>query len=300
MPAAAVRTYHHRDFDLRRLLAAKGSRRVSVCLPARDEQATIGRIVASIRRELMGDRPLVDEVLVVDDHSTDETVRVAREAGARVVRSDDVLPEQGEGAGKGDALWKSLYEAEGDVIAWCDADVRNFGPRFVLGLLGPLLTSDEIGFVKGFYERPLDGQPGQGGRVTELVARPLVSLLFPHLSAVVQPLGGEYAGRRRVLEQVPFVQGYGVDLALLIDVTARFGMTTLAQVDLGTRIHRNRPLDELGVQAMAIIQTALLRAGIPLQADWSPVLVRPGAEPVAVDVRERPPLVDVPSYRKTA
>ena len=279
-PAPIVRTWHHAEFPEARLRAAKRGRSISVCLPARDEAATIGPIV-HVCRDL---RPLVDEVVVVDDGSTDDTRAVALAAGARVVAAADVLPECGAGSGKGEALWKSIHAAHGDLIAWCDADVRNFGPRFVTGLVGPLLSSDDVSLVKGFYDRPLDGRPGEGGRVTELVARPLISILFPHLAAVVQPLGGECAGRREVLEQLPFVQGYGVDLALLVDVAERFGLGAMAQVDLGVRVHRNRPLAELAPQAEAIIATALTRAGFAVTAE----------------VGARPPMIEVPAYRKSA
>jgi glucosyl-3-phosphoglycerate synthase len=197
-------------------------------------------------------------------------------------------------------MWKSLHVTDGDLVVWCDADVRNFSAVFVAGLLGPLLTSDDVGLVKGFYERPLDGVRGEGGRVTELMARPLISLYFPHLAGVVQPLAGEYAGRREVLERVPFVQGYGVDLGILIDVVERFGLGVLAQVDLGVRVHRNRPLGELGPQALAVLHIALTRAGAHLPPDLGPVLLRPGGPPGAVEVRERPPIIEVPAYRATA
>ncbi|HUQ39489.1 MAG TPA: glucosyl-3-phosphoglycerate synthase [Acidimicrobiales bacterium] len=299
MPVPFVRTFHHRHVDLDAVVEAKRDHVVSVCIPARDEEATVGRIVRTIRRELVDQRGLVDEVVVVDDGSTDNTAAAARDAGARVIAVDDVLPECGPGQGKGEAMWKGLAAAEGDLVAFCDADVRNFGPRFVVGLIAPLLADDDIGFVKAFYQRPLDGETGAGGRVTELVARPLISLLFPHLSPIVQPLAGECAGRREVLEQVPFVSGYGVDLGLLIDVSREFGLASMAQVDLGIRHHRNRPLDELGPQAMAIMQTAFLRSGVSGR-EWSNLLVRPDLEPVRVETGERPPLVNVPAYRKTA
>ena len=292
-----VRTYHHEDFDARSLADAKGDHVISVCLPARDEAATVGHIVELVRRELIEQLPLVDEVVVVDDHSSDDTARVAADAGARVVRGADVLPDLAPGRGKGDALWKSLYEAEGDLIVWCDADVTDFTAAFVVGLVGPLVTRPEVSFVKGFYDRPVDPGRDGGGRVTELVARPLVAVLFPHLAAVVQPLGGEYAGRRALLERLPFVEGYGVDLGLLVDVAADAGVDAIAQVDLGTRRHRNRGLDELGPQALAILQVALARAGLgPDEA--ATVLARPGGEAVTVELRERPPLVDVPAYRR--
>jgi glucosyl-3-phosphoglycerate synthase len=296
-----IRTFHHREFDAARLaeLKRRSGHRVSVCLPARDEERTVGDIVASLRADLVEGAGLVDEVLVVDDGSRDRTVEVAEASGARVIRAAEVLPELGPGSGKGEALWKSLAAARGDLIAWVDADITDFGPRFVTGLLGPLLTRPELSFVKGFYDRPLQEGTG-GGRVTELVARPLASLLFPDLAQFVQPLAGEYAGRRATLEQVPFVQGYGVDLALLIDLLALEGPGALAQVDLGTRRHRNRSLDELGAQALAVMQTALRRAGTGLGREPT-TLLRPGLEPVVVDVAERPPLREVaPGSRASA
>ena len=294
--------YHHGEFDLDHLCDLKRGRRISVILPARNEEPTVGRIVATIRCELVERRPLVDEILVVDDHSTDATASVARNAGARVASVDDLLTEEGEGEGKGEAMWKGLYASTGDLVAYCDADVSNFGSRFLVGLLGPLLERDDVGFVKAYYDRPYAGQAHEGGRVTELVARPLLSLLFPALAGIVQPLSGEVAGRREVLEQVPFVEGYGVDIGLILEIADRFGAEAIAQVDLGTRIHRNRPLAELAPQAMAVIQTVLVRAGVETAADgrWSPLLVRPGMLPVPVSVDERPPLVEVAAYRRSA
>ncbi len=284
----ALRTYHHADFELAELRSAKVGHVVSVCLPARNEATTVGAIVETIRAHLVDGCSLVDEILVVDDHSTDATARVAADAGARVIAAADVLPDHGEGHGKGAAMWKSLAEADGDIVVWCDADVIGFESHFVTGLLGPLLTRPEIGFVKGFYERPVADAGDRGGRVTELVARPMLSLLFPHLTSIVQPLAGEYAGRREVLERLPFVEGYGVDIALLIDIADRIGTAAMAQVDLGRRVHRNRPLDELSPQATAILQTMLARAGRPVPAVTT--LHRPGLDPLEVEVVERPPL----------
>ncbi len=294
-PVLAV--FHHGDFDPVALAARKAGTTVSVCLPARDEEATVADIVSRIRRDLVDGCGLVDEVVVVDDHSSDDTAAVAARAGARVVRAAEVLPEHGDGHGKGAAMWKSLAVAEGDIVVWCDADVVDFQSHFVTGLLGPLLTRHDIDFVKGYYERPSD-DGGRGGRVTELVARPLLALLFPHLTSVAQPLSGEYAGRRALLERLPFVEGYGVDIALLVDVAEQAGIESMAQVDLGTRVHRNRPLDELSPQATAVIQTALARAGrtVPHHA----VLDRPGLAPVEVSLVERPPLADLDDIRRHA
>lgn len=295
VPGAFLRRmYDGEQFDLARLVAAKATT-VSVCLPARDEASTIGPIIDAVRTELVS-TGLVDEIVVLDDGSTDATASVAAAAGARVVSTAEVLADAGPPGGKGDALWKSVHVAHGDVIVWCDADVTNFDARFVVGLLGPLLTHPEIAFVKAFYERPLgDGEPG--GRVTELVARPLVSLLHPQLASIVQPLAGEYAGRRTLLEALPFVQGYGVDLGLLIDVVASCGIEAVAQVDLGVRTHRNRPLRDLSPMALAVMQTAMARAGLPIER--AATLVRPGVEAVEVAHVERPPLVTVPAYRRS-
>jgi glucosyl-3-phosphoglycerate synthase len=210
----------------------------------------------------------------------------------------DVLAECGPGQGKGNAMWKSLHVTTGDVVCWVDADIRNFAAHFVTGLLGPLLTDPETAFVKGYYRRPLHGEPTGGGRVTELMARPLLSVLFPELAGFIQPLGGEYAGRRSVLEQVPFVEGWGVEIGLLVDIVRRVGLGATAQVDLGVREHRNRPLDELGGQATAILLTALRRAGLTDVDHATLTRFTDAFDPsaVAVDAAERPPMVTVPAY----
>jgi glucosyl-3-phosphoglycerate synthase len=273
---------------------------VSVCLPARNEEATVGQIVATVRRNLVEGVPLVDEVVVIDDGSTDATAEVASWEGARVLAVDEILPELPRGSGKGNALWMSLYACDGDILCWLDADVRNFGSHFVTRLLEPLLTHPGTGFVKGYYRRPLYGDATGGGRVTELMARPVISSLFPHLAGFVQPLAGEYAGRRTLLETVPFVEGYGVEIGLLIDLVANFGIDAIAQVDLDVREHRNRPLDELAPQAMAILVTGLRRAGVPVDKRLAELVRYDDAqrpERVAVEIRERPPMVTVPAYR---
>jgi glucosyl-3-phosphoglycerate synthase len=297
---AAGPVFAHDDFDPHRLAARKKADGLtaSLCIPARDEAATIGRIVDLARRRLVEAVPLLDEILVVDDHSTDDTAAVAAAAGAKVVHSADVLPAAGPGTGKGDAVWKSLAVSTGDLVAWVDGDITDFGPRFVTGLLGPLLTSPSVQFVKGFYRRPGGGPASGGGRVTELVARPLIARLFPHLNGIVQPLAGEFAGRRPVLEGLPIVCGWGVDLALVVDVVARHGLPALAQVDLGTRRHRHRPLDQLSPQAMAILTTALRRAGVP-ERDGARLVLFDGdhlGHEVHVEVRERPPLRSLAAY----
>ena len=290
--------------SLDELVAAKArtGTTISVCLPARNEEATVGAIVANVRRNLVDHAPLVDEVVVMDDGSDDATAEAAAWEGARVFAVEDVLPDLPRGSGKGNALWKSLHVCEGDIVVWLDADVRNFGPHFVTRLVDPLLTDPRVGFVKGFYRRPLHGEATGGGRVTELMARPLISSLFPHLAGFVQPLSGEYAGRRTLLETVPVVEGWGVEIGLLIDLVANFGIDAIAQADLDVREHRNRTLEELGPQAMAILVTGLRRAGVPVDKRLAE-LVRYDAldqhqERVDVEIRERPPIVQVPTYRQ--
>ena len=270
---------------------------LSVCLPARNEAATIGAIVAEAVAV-----DLVDEVVVVDDGSTDDTAAIAAAAGALVVSEASVLPDAGVGSGKGNVLWKSLAVCTGDVICWVDADLRNFRGEYIERLCAPLLADPDVMFVKGYSTRSFEGAPTGGGRVTELVARPLLSLLFPKLADIVQPLGGEYAARRAAVEALPFVEGWGVELGLLIDVVERYGRDALAQVDLGVREHRNRSLDELGAQALAITVTALRRARLyELDAPFVELLRGApdgtvGAQ--AVEVRERPPMITIPEYRK--
>lgn len=272
---------------------------VSVCIPARDEEATVGQIIATVRRTLMESSPLVDEVVVLDDGSLDSTAEVAAWEGARVLTAADVLPETGPGSGKGNAMWRSLYAASGDLVCWVDADIRNFGPHFVTGLIGPLITDPDTSFVKGYYRRPLHGEPTGGGRVTELVARPLLSILFPELATFIQPLSGEYAGRRSVLETVPFVEGWGVEFALLVDIVSRIGLSATSQADLGVREHRNRSLEDLGAQATAILVTALRRAGLSTldHVTLQRFTEAFGPESVDVDVAERPPMDTVAAYR---
>jgi glucosyl-3-phosphoglycerate synthase len=284
--AGQLRSFHHRDFDAAALVAAKRGRRVSVCLPARDEEATVGPIVARVRCQLVERVPLVDEIVVVDDGSRDRTATCAADAGARVVPTDT-------DGGKGGALQTAVAAATGDLLVFCDADVRDFNPRFVVGLAGPLLLHDDVDFVKGFYERNLDRQPRGGGRVTQLVARPLLTLLFPELAGVVQPLAGEFGARRWLLERLPFVEGYGVDIGLLIDAARTVGVARMAQVDLGVRVHRNRPLAELGPMATVVLQTALRRARVPVPE--AVVLRSPDAGDAVVTYRERPPLAVVPT-----
>lgn len=253
-------TYHHAAFDPDALVAAKGTQTVSVVLPALNEARTVGAIVTTFRA--LVESGLVDELVVVDPGSHDGTDAVAKDAGATVVYEADVLPEQGRVPGKGEAMWKSLAATTGDLVCWVDADVEGAGPEFVYGLLGPLLTDPSVQYVKGFYERPLAERdrlrPTGGGRVTELVARPWLNMFWPELSYVVQPLAGEQAGRRAHLEAVPFAAHYGVEIGLLLDTYARYGLPGIAQVDLDRRIHRNQSVAKLGRMAF-VIQHAILR-----------------------------------------
>jgi GTP cyclohydrolase I len=274
---------------------------VSRCLPARDESNTVGEIVGPVRQRLVDQLGLIDDLVVIDDGSSDRTAEVAIAAGARVVRSADILPEAGPGVGKGNVIWKSLAACRGDVICWIDADIRNFELHFVTGLLGPIVSDPGISFVKGHYRRPLHGESTGGGRVTELLARPLLSRFFPELAGFAQPLAGEYAGTRALLETIPIVEGWGVEIGLLIDVVRTAGLGAVAQVDLGVREHRNRPLHELAPQAMAILLTTLRRAGVDPDTAGVAELLRvegeggPVVRPVAVS--ERPAIITMAGYQ---
>ncbi len=295
------------EIDLDALLRAKGrgGHRVSVVLPARNEEATVGRLVTDLRDRWMARSPLIDELLVVDSDSTDATAHVARDAGADVVATTDVLPGHGTRRGKGEALWKSLAATTGDLVVFLDADLLGDVTHFVPGLLAPLLTDPQVDYVKGCYTRPLEvdgaGVPAGGGRVTELTARPLLNALWPELAGFVQPLGGEYAGRRSVLERVPFVSGYGVEVGLLVDLLEHSGLAGLAQVDLGVRRHTSQDQEALGRMAGQVVSTVLGRAGrrraggLLTQFRHDGAGFVPHSTPVAVD--ERPPMATVPEYR---
>ncbi|MDX3313093.1 glucosyl-3-phosphoglycerate synthase [Streptomyces sp. NPDC054884] len=299
----SIRTWSLTDRPLHRILAAKQrtGQSVSVVLPALNEEATVGDIVAVIRHDLMRQVPLVDEIVVVDSGSTDRTSEVAAAAGARVVHRDEILPRIPAVPGKGEVLWRSLLVTRGDVVCFIDADLREFSSDFVSGIVGPLLTDPDVDLVKAMYDRPLGGAAGQGGRVTELMARPLLNMHWPQLAGFVQPLGGEYAARRSLLEQLPFPVGYGVELGMLVDALHLVGLDALAQVDVGVRKHRHQDGQALGRMAAAIYRTAQLRLA-------RGHLVRPaltqfergpdGFEPHthSVDTEERPPMTDIAEY----
>ncbi|MEO5712382.1 MAG: glucosyl-3-phosphoglycerate synthase [Luteolibacter sp.] len=258
------RRFHHSRFaDALELAALKKSQRISVCIPTLNEAETIGGIVSSIRSSLMEDAGLVDEILVIDSGSDDGTREAAMTAGAKVHLSSEIAAHHGSHTGKGENLWKALHVATGDIICYIDGDISNFHPGFVTGLIGPLLADPGIGYVKAFYERPLDrGEStlaSSGGRVSEILIRPLVSLFYPELSVILQPLAGEYAARRSVLESLAFPTGYGVEIAHLIDLAAAGKLGAIAQTDLVKRVHRNRDDDELGQMAFAILRVVLRR-----------------------------------------
>ncbi|MFC8512977.1 glucosyl-3-phosphoglycerate synthase [Streptomyces sp. NPDC057257] len=305
----STRSWSVTDRPLHQILAAKhrSGQTVSVVLPALNEEETVGDIVAIIRHDLMQQVPLVDEIVVVDSGSTDRTSEVAEAAGARVVHRDDILPRIPTVPGKGEVLWRSLLVTDGDIVCFIDADLKDFSSDFVSGIVGPLLTDPGIDLVKGMYDRPLAGAAGQGGRVTELMARPLLNMHWPQLAGFVQPLGGEYAARRSLLEQLPFPVGYGVELGMLVDALHLVGLDALAQVDVGVRKHRHQDGQALGRMAAAIYRTAQLRLA-------RGHLIRPsiiqfergedGFEPrtYSVDTEERPPMVEIREYteRKAA
>jgi glucosyl-3-phosphoglycerate synthase len=266
-----LRTLHHADFSVELLVAAKEAQgaTTSVVLPARDEEATVAEVVAAY--EPLRDRGLVDQLLVVDSWSTDRTAARARAAGADVVHVGEVFPEVEAGPGKGEAMWRGLGATTGDLVAFCDADVLDAGPHFVAGLLGPMLEHPAVQLVKGFYERPLVDGTGQveehGGRVTELAARPFLNLCRPELGQLVQPLAGEWSGRRHLLESLPFPTGYGVEIGVLLDAHSAVGLDGLAQVDLGCRTHGRQSQQALGVMAAEVLGTALRRVGVVPEGD---------------------------------
>lgn len=295
-----VRIVAPTSMSLDELVRAKAGRRISVCLPARNEASTVGPIVESIVASLMtAEAPFVDELIVLDDGSTDDTACLAAAAGADVRSVGSILPDEPQGAGKGKVLWKSIAASTGDLIVWCDTDLVSFTPAYVSRLVAPLLEDPELALVKGYYERPIDEAGQGGGRTTELVARPLLSLFFPPLATIKQPLGGECAATRELLEQLPFVESYGVESALLIDTLLLRGTRCMAQVDLGVRLHRHRSLTALSEQASEILSVVLGRAGMRLPDPLPPLLNALG-ERRPVHLVERPPMVSVAAYRDRA
>jgi glucosyl-3-phosphoglycerate synthase len=310
----AEANFHHSEFsDLGRLatLKEKHGVTVSLVLPTLNEAETIGPIVHRATREMQERYPLLDEILVIDSASTDDTRAIAEAEGARVVQHPDVLARYGSFQGKGEALWKSLYETTGDIVVWADTDVRNWHHRMVYGTLGPLLVEPRLQYVKGYYQRPIvvGGmlKEGGGGRVTELVARPLINLFFPELSGLIQPLSGEYAGRRALLEQLPFFTGYAVEIGHLIDVADKAGLGGLGQVDLERRVHRNQELEGLSRMSFVILQAVMKRleerrrARLFAELGSTMKLPRSGRGRLSLEVmeiadHERPPMIRIPEY----
>jgi glucosyl-3-phosphoglycerate synthase len=286
---SAIRSFEMSECTIDSVVAAKAGRTVSLCIPCRDEAATIGPLVSAIRHELMQRAPLVDELIVLDDRSTDDTATVAASAGATVIPIDDIHVRHGVGHGKGNVLWASLAASTGDFVVYLDGDVTSFEPIWIAKLLAPMIDDDSVALVKAIFHRPT--QLGGGGRTTELVTRPLMSLYYPELTGLDQPLAGEYAGRRSVLEELSYVQGWGVEIALLIDIANRYGADAIAQVDLGVREHRHRSLHALSVQAAEVMATMLGR--VPngsLLTDAEHRLRRADGSEVPLNLAERPPL----------
>ena len=308
-------TFHHTQFaDIKQLVEAKQKQgiKISLCLPTLNEEATIGKEIVIFKSELMTRYPLLDEIAIIDSGSTDATREIAKSFGVSVYAAADILPDYGAQKGKGENLWKAIYQLQGDIIVYIDADIKNIHARFVYGLIGPLLQHPEIKYVKAFYDRPLtiskNVRVAGGGRVTEILIRPLFSLFFPELSAMIQPLSGEYAARRETLEQIPFPIGYGVETSHLIDIYRKWGMRALAQTDLDQRVHRNQSTQALGKMAFGILETFLHRCEdlhiitgqpkintIMRQFQWR----ENGYEPLELVIPEfeRPPMITIPAYQ---
>jgi glucosyl-3-phosphoglycerate synthase len=297
--------FHHDQFsDHKALAERKAANRIAVCIPTLNEAATIGAIVTCVRESLMKNAGLVDEILVIDSGSDDDTLEIAAASGARALLSCEIAPEQGSHRGKGENLWKSLSATDADILCYIDGDISEFHPGYVTGLVGPLLDDPEIDYVKAFYQRPYDNgvamHPHQGGRVSEILIRPLLSLFYPELAGILQPLAGEYAARRSTLEALGFPTGYGVEIAHLIDLLRLGKLHRIGQTDLVRRIHRNRPDEELGAMAFAILRTFIhrlkrdgkirLRDPLPdLFQTWSFPDSGPAPVSLVIPEPERPP-----------
>ncbi len=311
----AENTFHRKEFDdLKKVVELKERQglTISLGLPALNEAETVGEIIRTVKERLLEEFPLLDEIVLIDSGSTDDTVKIAQDLGIPVYVHQEILSQYGSYRGKGEALWKSLYILKGDIVVWIDTDIKNIHAGFVYGILGPLLKEPEIQYVKGFYRRPLK-EEGKiyaegGGRVTELTARPFLNLFFPELSGIIQPLAGEYGGRREALERVPFFTGYGVETGLLIDLFNEFGLRAIAQVDLEERIHRNQSLSALSQMAFAIIQVFMQRLEeknmirLLEEVNQSMKLIKHRRRAYALEVKEirdhqRPPMISVPEYQ---
>lgn len=309
-------TFHHGEFwDLLKLIKEKEKKglKISLCIPTLNEEKTIGKEIVIFRSELMERYPLIDELAVIDSGSKDKTLEVARSFGADTYLASDILPSVGNKPGKGENLWKAIHQLKGDIICYVDADIKNIHPRFCTGLVAPLIKRDEIQYVKAFYDRPLNVSPGVrssgGGRVTEILVRPLFSLFFPELTALIQPLSGEYAVRRDILDKIAFPIGYGVETSHILDVYKELGLDAFAQTDLDQRVHRNQATSALGKMSFGILQSFLNRLEKFDMVDRLPDLstiyrsfIADGnnyqlATKEIVEI-ERPPMITVPEYRK--
>jgi glucosyl-3-phosphoglycerate synthase len=310
-------TFHYSDFmDIQKLIDIKKKKNLSIslCLPTLNEEKTIAKEIIIMKSELMTRNPLLDEIVIIDSGSTDNTVDVAKAFGADVYEADQILPDLETFKGKGENLWKSLFVTQGDIIVYLDADIKNIHHRFAYGLVGPLLLNDHIKYSKAFYDRPIaigknKIRPTGGGRVTELVIRPLFSLFFPELTQILQPLSGEYAGYREVFERIPFPIGYGIETSMILDICERWGLDVIAQVDLERRVHRNQNTKALGKMSFVILKTFLNRIKklefIDLKKETFDEmiqynLVKDEIQPdiFNVDGLERPPMIEIPEYRK--
>ena len=310
-------TFHYSEFnDLKRLVDEKKRKnlKISLCLPTLNEEQTIAKEILIMKSELMTRYPILDEIVVVDSGSTDKTREIAKGYGADVYEATEIFPDLEKFTGKGENLWKALYITKGDIIVYLDADIKNIHHRFAYALLGPLILYDHIKYVKAFYDRPIaigksKIRPTGGGRVTELVVRPLFSLFFPDLTQIIQPLSGEYAGYREIFEQIPFPIGYGVETSMILDIYEKWGLDVIAQVDLDRRIHRNQDTLALGRMAFAILQTFIKRKIKLGLVDYKEKLfdemiqfnlVKGEYKPDMYKIKghERPPIIEMPEYRK--
>jgi glucosyl-3-phosphoglycerate synthase len=310
-------TFHYSDFvDLKHLVRKKEKKNltISLCLPTLNEEKTIAKEIIIMKAELMTRYPLLDEIVVIDSGSTDKTREIARNYGADVYKASDILPDLEEYKGKGENLWKALYITKGDIIVYLDADIKNIHHRFAYGLIGPLLITDHVKYSKAFYDRPIaigknKVRPTGGGRVTELIIRPLFSLYFPELTQVLQPLSGEYAGYREVFEQIPFPIGYGVETSMILDIYKKWGLDVIAQIDLEKRVHRNQDTQALGRMAFGIIKTFLDRIEklgmIDIKKDTLNEMIqfnlvenRYMPDIYTIQGLERPPIIEIPEYRE--
>jgi len=308
-------TFHYSAFsDLYRLVEEKQKKnlKISLCLPTLNEEKTIAKEIIILKSELMTRYPLIDELIVIDSGSTDNTVKIADAFGADVYIANEILPHLEQFKGKGENLWKALYITQGDIIVYIDADIKNIHHRFAYGLIGPLLLYDQIKYTKAFYDRPISIgknkiRPTGGGRVTELVIRPLFSLFFPELTQIIQPLSGEYAGYREIFDKIPFPIGYGVETSMILDIYEKWGLDVIAQVDLDRRIHRNQDTKALGRMSFAILKTFLNRQKRSGLIDLKEALfdeiiqynlVDDAYQPATLKIKglERPPMITIPGY----